>query len=216
MENVDAEGIQQPPIQTENKNLNNANELFVWPWVGIVANIPVEWKDSRYVGESGTKLKEDLTKKGFNPLRVHPLWSYKGHSGFATIEFTKDWGGLKNAVMFEKSFETDHRGKSDWCNSENRRRDVLYGWIAREDDYNSKDLIGEHLRKCRDLKSISDLEAEDNRKTTKLVSKLASVIEVKNMKLEEMKSKFNQTSISLSNLIRQKDEMLQVYNEGIY
>ncbi|CAK7331528.1 unnamed protein product [Dovyalis caffra] len=35
-------------------------KLFVWPWMGIVANIPTQVKDGRRVGESGSKLRTFL------------------------------------------------------------------------------------------------------------------------------------------------------------
>ncbi|PQQ11705.1 factor of DNA methylation 4 [Prunus yedoensis var. nudiflora] len=90
------------------------DQWFVWPPMGILANVRTELKDGRHVGESGSKLKTDLASKGFNPLRVHPLWTYRGHSGFAIVEFEKSWEGFHNAKSFDKSFEVDHRGKGDY------------------------------------------------------------------------------------------------------
>ncbi|KAF8396789.1 hypothetical protein HHK36_018422 [Tetracentron sinense] len=189
------------------------DEHFVWPWRGIVVNLPTERKDGRYVGESGSKLKEQLARKGFNPIRVHPLWNYRGHSGSAIVEFRKDWPGFNNAMSFEKAFEADHRGKDDW-NKKHRGSDI-YAWVARGDDYNSPALIGDHLRKNGDLKTISEIVAEEARKTTKLVSNLTNVIEVKNKHLKEMECKFNETSISLNILMEEKDKLHQAYNEEI-
>ncbi|KAK2995948.1 hypothetical protein RJ640_003740 [Escallonia rubra] len=191
----------------------DANESFVWPWMGIVANIHVQWKDGRYIGESGSRIRDDFTKKGFNPLRVHPLWNYRGHSGYAIVEFSRDWPGFYNAMRFEKSFEADHRGKRDYYEAE--YVDDLYGWVARDEDYNSHDIIGEHLRKAGDLKTIPAIEAEDKLKATKLVSNLTNVIEVKNMRLREMEIEYNETNMCLTNVMSEKDEMLREYNEEI-
>ncbi|KAK3020254.1 hypothetical protein RJ639_045578, partial [Escallonia herrerae] len=190
-----------------------ADESFVWPWMGIVANIHVQWKDGRYIGESGSRIRDDLTKKGFNPLRVHPLWNYRGHSGYAIVEFSRDWPGFYNAMRFEKSFEAGHRGKRDYYEAEHV--DDLYGWVARDEDYNSHDIIGEHLRKAGDLKTIPAIEAEDKLKATKLVSNLTNVIEVKNMRLREIEVKYNETNMCLTNMMSEKDEMIREYNEEI-
>ncbi|XP_059626604.1 factor of DNA methylation 4-like [Cornus florida] len=190
----------------------DVNELFVWPWMGIVANIPLEWKDERW--ESGSKLRDDLARKGFNPVRVRLLWNCRCHSGYAIVEFQKDWLGFNNAMMFEKTFEADHKGKRDYYGSK-CLGDKLYGWVARDGDFYSERIIGEHLRKTGDLKTISEIEAEDKRKTKKLLSNLTNVIEEKKMQLKEMECKYNETSISLTNLISQTYEMYRAYNEEI-
>ncbi|KAI5675645.1 hypothetical protein M9H77_06595 [Catharanthus roseus] len=78
---------------------------IVWPWMVLVANIPVEYKNGKYVGESGRKLREELKCQGYDPVKVHPLWNHRGHSGFAVVEFDGGWGGFNDAMMLEKTFE---------------------------------------------------------------------------------------------------------------
>ncbi|KAA8543870.1 hypothetical protein F0562_021953 [Nyssa sinensis] len=162
-------------------------ELIVWPWMAIVANIPVEYK-------------------------VHPLWNYRGHSGYAIVEFNNDWDGFKNAMTFEKAFEIENHGRRDWYASRNKE-DKLYSWVARDVEYYSKGLIGEYLRKNGDLKTISEIETEDKRKDTKLVSNLTYELEVKNRQCEEMNSKISRTEFFLKNVMKQKEEMIEAYNE---
>ncbi|KAK4491390.1 hypothetical protein RD792_002133 [Penstemon davidsonii] len=191
---------------------NDVNEVYVWPWMGIVANIPVQWKDGRYVGESGSKLRDELTYKGFNPVKVHPLWNYKGHSGYAIVEFKNDGLGLCDAIRFEKDYETNHQGKRDFVGV-GEKGDKRYGWVAREDDYNSKNVIGDYLRKKGNLKTVEQYQEEERQKSSKLVSGLANKIEVQNSLLKEMETKYKETSISLSNLISEKDDMLRAFNE---
>lgn len=191
------------------------DQLFVYPWVGIVANIKTQrGADGRYVGESGTKLRDEFRNKGFNPQKVHPLWNHRGHSGFAVVEFHKDWAGFRNAIMFEKSFEVDHHGKKDFYATRNLG-DKLYGWIARDDDYNSKNLVGDHLRRNGDLKTVSGKEAEDQRKTSTLVTTLTHTLEVKSRCLKEMENKYHETSTYLNMTMVQMDEMNRSRNEGI-
>ncbi|XP_059626605.1 factor of DNA methylation 4-like [Cornus florida] len=187
-------------------------EFFVWPWMAIVANIPVTNKEGQYVGDCGKKLREEWINQGYNPVKVHPLWSYQGHSGFAIVEFNKDWAGFKNAMTFEKSFEVKNQGKMDYY-AARHKGDNLYGWIARQEEYHLKGLIGEYLRKKGDLKTVSDVETEDRRKDVKLVSNLTNQLEDKNRQCEEMKSEISRTEVYMGNVMRQKEVMIQDYNE---
>ena len=192
------------------------DEKLVWPWTGIVVNIPTKrTEEGRYVGESGSKLRDELKSRGFNPTRVHPLWNFRGHSGSAVVEFCKDWPGLHNAMSFERAYEADHHGKKDWL-ANNDQKSGLYAWVARADDYNSTGIIGDHLQKIGDVRTISDIMEEEARKQGKLVSNLKNLIEVKNKCLKEMEERCTQTTVSLSNIIEEKDKLLQAYNEGLF
>ncbi|KAM7492029.1 hypothetical protein LguiA_034950 [Lonicera macranthoides] len=186
--------------------------MFVWPWIGIVVNLSTELKDGRYIRESGSKLRDQLAKRGFIPTRVNPLWNYQGHSGTALVEFNKDWSGFTNAMSFEKAYEVDHHGKKDWLVSEEHNLD-LYGWVARANDYNSDGIIGKNLYKIRDIRTISNIMADEDRRTNKFVSNLINVIEEKKKHFVEMENKLKETSIKLSMLIKEKDKLHQAYNE---
>ncbi|KAK7402192.1 hypothetical protein VNO78_14252 [Psophocarpus tetragonolobus] len=187
------------------------DQLFVWPCMGIVANIATEFIDGRRIGESGSNLRDEFTQKGFRPLRVHPLWNRNGHSGIAIVEFSKDWEGFTSAMNFERSFEAEHCGKRDYNNLRNRGH-RLYGWVARDDDYHSKSIIGDHLRKVGDLQSVSGKQAEEKRKTSLLFSNLAKTLKVKNEKLEQVCSKYDDISVSLNRAMVEKEAMVESYN----
>ncbi|KAF5199510.1 Factor of dna methylation [Thalictrum thalictroides] len=199
-----------PAPQTEEK----VDDIYVWPWMGIVVNLPIELKDGKYVGSSGSKLKHDLTKHGFNPVKVRPLWNCKCYSGTAIVEFKKDWNGFYNAISFDKYFEADRLGKSDW-RARIDHGSQIYGWVAQYDDYHGKGILGENLRKFGDLKTISGIEIEDKRKTNALMSDLSNVIEVKDKNIEEMKCKVEETSSALYKEIGEKEKLVDAYNEEI-
>lgn len=207
-------GPSHPTTEVDSLADHDRDEMFVWPWIGIVVNIPTEIKDGRSVGKSGSNLRDELTERGFNPVRVRPLWNYLGHSGTALVEFHKDWFGFNNAMSFEKAYEGDHHSRRDWM-ANNAKRSGLFAWVARADDYKSDGIIGENLRKIGDIKTISDIMEEEARKTSKLVDNLTNVIETKKMHLEEMKSKFKETESSLSLLVDEKDKLHQAYNEEL-
>nr|QDC18032.1 factor of DNA methylation 4-like B [Hypericum perforatum] len=186
---------------------------FCWPPVGIVANIPTELNNGRRVAASGSRFRDELTMKGFEPVRVTPLWNHMGHSGFAAVEFKGDWDGFSNAMKFEKDFEVKRCGKKDYFSlSVVNRGDKLYGWVAKDDDYRSRNVIGKFLSK-RDLKSVSLREAELRRRSSMLVSNLKGSLHQKDDRLKEIKSKYSETSASVRNLMNQKDKLIQYYND---
>ncbi|XXG75209.1 hypothetical protein AAC387_Pa07g3768 [Persea americana] len=203
-------GPPKPVLEVEPSMTTESDDQFVWPWMGILVNLPTEWKDGKQVGGSPSKLKEQLAK--FRPVKIHALWTFRGHTGNAIVDFTKDWNGFKDAMAFEMAFETDHLGRKDW----NERKSFgpnLYGWVARAEDYNSVGPIGDHLRKNGDLKTISDLQQDESRRNEKLMQNLANEIDVKNKHLKELECKYNETNLSLSKMIEEKDKLHQSYND---
>lgn len=186
-------------------------EPIVYPWMAVVVNIAVELRDGRPVGDSGRKLKEEWTMQGYNPLKVHPLWSKEGHSGTAIVEFTKDWAGFKNVIMFEKAFEMENRGKRDWY-AQRDKVDNLYAWIARDEEYNSKCLIGKYLRKHANLTTIPEIEREEKRRDAKLVCILTKELEMKDKQREDIERKISRTETFLWSVMREKEKMVQGMN----
>ncbi|ONM39966.1 putative transcription factor [Zea mays] len=203
-------GSHATPVEPQ--PLQNRDEKFVWPWMGVLVNVPTEWKDGRQIGESGNRLKEQLSH--FCPLRVIPLWTFRGHTGNAIVEFGKDWNGFRNARTFESHFAAGGFGKKDWIGKKNQGSE-LYGWLARAEDYNSPGIIADHLRKNGDLKSVNDLAKEGARKNDRLVANLANQIEVKNRYLQELECKYSETTASLEKMMGQREQLLQSYNEGL-
>ncbi|WCJ44654.1 XH/XS domain-containing protein [Euphorbia peplus] len=210
---------QSKPFHSDTSNSviqNESNRKYVWPCMGIVANIQRQLKNGRLVGESGSKLRDELARKGFDPVKVIPLWNHVGHSGFAIVEFKKEWDGFKNAILFDKDFKVNHSGKEEYFKlSPKDRGERLYGWVASDSDYYSKTIIGDHLKKNGDLKSVDDKESEDKQKDSKLVTNLSNTLEMKTRSLEKMEVRYNQKTESLKRLIEEKDWMLKKYNEDI-
>ncbi|XP_055811297.1 uncharacterized protein LOC129881012 isoform X2 [Solanum dulcamara] len=189
-------------------------ELFVWPWIGVVVNLPTEFKDGRYVGESGSSLKDQLIRKGFNPTRVRTLWNDLGHSGIALVEFKKDWFGFSNAISFEKAYEADDHGKKNW-EANNDKKSDFYAWIARADDYQATNVVGEKLRKVGDLRTVSDIMEEETRKNRILVSSLTNAIEVKKLHIKVLEDKLRETIQSVQQLVVVNAKLRQANNEEI-
>ncbi|CAL5200158.1 unnamed protein product [Lathyrus oleraceus] len=196
--------------------VNTAEDEFVWPWMVVLANNVTNYdpKSGKYIGKSHKKIKDDLYAKGFQPPKVTALWNNKGQTPFVIVEFGKEWDGFNNALKLESSFEADHCGKRDYMDLR-ERGDKLFGWMARRDDYNFRDIVGKHLRDNGDLKTVSGKEAEDNRKALKLVSGLANTLKQKNKELEQTASKYDEASVFLTKVMDQKEEMLEHFNKEI-
>lgn len=197
-------------------------ELIVWPFMVVVANIPVTLKNNKFVGDSGRKLKDEWIKKGYNPLRVHPLWSYRGHSGLAVVEFGKKWDGFSNAMKLVKDFEVNEHGRKDFYDRGRCKDDKLYAWIARDEDYNSYGLVSDYLTKNGDLKTVSEIEKEDEAKSSKLIMVLQNLIEEKSKISEEIESKISTTDLHMADAmeelafaIKKKEVMTEDFNKRI-
>lgn len=90
----------------------------------------------------------------------------------------------------------------------------LYGWVARTDDYNRSDIVGKNVKKKRDLKSISQLMEEDERKMAHLVENMSQSIEMKRQCKQELEQKVNETSRCLESLALHNILLNKTYQEG--
>ncbi|KAI3989738.1 hypothetical protein MKX01_009230 [Papaver californicum] len=217
----DCAPVKGDPMEEEVEEGQNADvglssvveeEKFVYPWKGVLVNLEREFKDGRYVAPSGNRIKEQLTKDGFNPVKVHSLWDAHGSTGKAIVEFTNDWSGFRSAMSFENTFNSTWHGKGhyglDRCGLGG-----MYGWVAREDDYKSDGVVGNFLSRNGDLKTIKDIEDEDLRKNKQLVTNLVHLVDEKNKNLGQVQLQYNETSYSLKNLASQHDKLNKKYNE---
>ncbi|KAG6382424.1 hypothetical protein SASPL_157908 [Salvia splendens] len=181
-----AAGISQGSTsEVDNRALHEScdkNELYVCPWMGIVANVPVQWKNGR-------------------------------HSGYAIIEFKCEWLGLYDALRFEKAYEARHQGKRDYFGMMKRMwTSYMVGWLERVIPH-TDNVVGDYLQKHGDLKSIAQRQNEEKIKNSKLLSQLENTLDAQNRNLKEMENKCKETSISLINVIGEKDKMIQAFNE---
>ncbi|KAL1204785.1 Factor of DNA methylation 3 [Cardamine amara subsp. amara] len=190
-------------------------ERLVWPWKGIVVNIPTTMTQDgmSYTGESGPKLKDELIRRGFNPIRVRTVWDRFGHSGSGIVEFNRDWKGLHDALVFKKAYQEDGHGKKDWlCGAADSS---LYAWLANADDYYRANYLGEDLRKTGDLKSTSRFAEEEARKDQKLVQRLNLSSENKQYRLKKLEEKYSKDSIQLKYETEETEKLLRRYSEDL-
>jgi len=164
----------------------------------------------------GRIIKEELIMKGFHPTKITALWNHQGQTPFAIVELGREWDGFHNAMMLERGFQAEHCGKRDYLGLwEQERGDRLFGWMARRDDYNVKDIVGKHLQEKGDLKTVYGKEAEDDRKVKKLVSGLTNTLKRKTEELEQTASKYDEVNVSVRKAMGQKEKMLEHFNKGI-
>lgn len=186
-------------------------ELYVWPWMGIITNIVIEPSDKETMLDSKYWLERFSRYK---PLEVHIFWNEHNPTAQAIVKFNNDWNGFMNATEFEKSFESEHRSKKDWTARGNHPGSKVYGWCARADDNDAEGPIGEYIRKEGKLRTISDIVQEAAQDKNSIVANLASKIDMTNENLNELQYKFNEKNLSLSRMLEEKDRLHYAFVEG--
>ncbi|CAJ2656480.1 unnamed protein product [Trifolium pratense] len=176
----EADQIPQPDLIQPVNQPAHPVENYVWPWTGIIVNIKRKLQDPAYW------LKE-ISK--YKPLNFH-IFLVDGDAQ-AVIDFNNDWNGFMNASEFEKSLETKHHGKKDWNSMDLQASSDIYGWVAREDDYNCEGPIGENS----------------------IVENLANEIDITNENLNKMQYKYNEKNMSLSRMLEEKDKLHNAFVE---
>ncbi|KAK9669553.1 hypothetical protein RND81_13G139100 [Saponaria officinalis] len=180
-------------------------ELYCWPWVGIVVNIVTDAK-----AESAFWMK-NFSK--YKPLAVEVFHNEEEETSKAVVHFDEGWTGFRNAVEFEKSFEAGLHSKKEYLAVKGNLGSGMYGWVARADDHHAEGQIGDYLRKKGELKTLSDIVQEAKQGKESIVVSLANEIDLKNQNLDEMQSKFNEKTMSLSRMLEDKDRLHQAFYE---
>ena len=190
----------KPPKKEEEK---------VWPWMGILVNLPTDLNCANSVQECEDRLGSQLSR--FRPCRVIVKLDSNGQIDHSIIKFAEDWTGLEDALAFDKHFIVEKYSKTDW-NKINCRKDDLYGWLARSDDYNSPGSIGEHLRSIGVLQKISDREQEG---TDRRVAYYRRQMEESNEHIQGLVLKTNQNVMKLDRMMKDKDRLIEEHNESM-
>ncbi|XWS16531.1 hypothetical protein CRYUN_Cryun34aG0096600 [Craigia yunnanensis] len=189
------QAVNQTPEQTD---------LYVWPWMGIIMNVVAESKDKDALHDQGYWLKRFAKYK---PLDVQCFWNEVHMTGQAILKFNSDWNGYVNATEFEKAFESEHHSKKHWIGQQTQLDSNIYGWCARTDDYHSNGPIGEYIRKVGKLQTISDIVQEAAQDRNNVVANLTTRIDLTNENLDELQYKYNETTMSLSRMLEEKDKL---------
>ncbi|KAG6394753.1 hypothetical protein SASPL_145343 [Salvia splendens] len=141
------------------------------------------------------------------------FWDDHQRNAQAVLRFDHDWFGFKNAMEFEKSFEANGRSKKGWDDRRTSPGNNLYGWFAREEDYNSGGPVGDYHRKKGELKTIADLVQEATKDRDQIVGNLVNEIDLKNENLDQLQTKYNDKTLSLSRMLEEKDELHRSFYE---
>ncbi|KAK1386261.1 Factor of DNA methylation 1 [Heracleum sosnowskyi] len=204
LENDLGDETEQPPqVAAPAAPHSNQDELLCNPWTGIVVNI-VKGYDRGKTIFSEEYLMDKFSK--YKPKEIVLLLDREKLTGQAIVKFNNSWSGLTNAMEFEKSFQTDHHSKKDWVSHKPLTGQLMFGWFARADDYESEGVIGDYLRKSSELKTISDVLREEEYDKHNRIQTLTSELDKRLENLDELQTKYNEKSMSLSRLLDEKSQ----------
>jgi hypothetical protein len=188
---------------------------FAWLWVCVLA-ADSGFNTEDYAGRVVT----------CNFAEVVPLFSdeIEGGETFAVVRFTNGWSGFNDVLTLENHFSVNKLGRNEWI-ARNNGQDAaevdggkdevkVYGWIAREGDYNAVSVVGRFLRKHTNLKTINDVSRFFSERSEQTVAALASHIEAKNRYLLDLETKKNATEFSISWLEVDNRKLHEAYSEG--
>lgn len=195
--------------EPEPQPIEQKEEVYCWPWIGVVVNIVDDGKAGKQLADGGFWMK---TFSKYKPLGVEVFHDEQEQIVQAVVHFEKEWTGFKNAGDFEKSFQAGRHGKKEWIADKENLSSGIYGWFARADDYHAEGQMGDYLRKNCELRTIADVMQMG--KQDEIVVDLANQIDLKNQNLDEMQSKVNEKAMSLSRMLEEKDKLHQAFYEG--
>lgn len=210
----DAE-VPRPQVTSSSWKQSQAveNDIYVWPWMGIVIN-PVRRTDNNKLLLDSAYWSKKFAR--FNPLEVKTLWLEQESVVAVIPQFNSGMSGFKSATELEKEYEIRGCGKKDWSDKRGDWRSKAYGWCARADDYNSQGSIAEYLSKVGKLRSFSDICNEEIQNKNIVVDDLANKIAMTNEDLNKVQFKYNEKAISLRRVLIEKDELDRAYKKGLY
>ncbi|XP_062193007.1 factor of DNA methylation 1-like [Phragmites australis] len=189
-------------------------ERYAWPWACVLA------------AGAGFNAEDFASRVAmFSLVEVVPLFvdDMEGMETFAIVRFTNDWSGFNDALTLENHFSVNKLGKKEFetrnsglgvAEVEGREGEVkVYGWVAREGDYNAASVVGRFLRKHTNLKTIDEVSKIESERSGKVVATLASEIEAKNQYLQDLETKKNATELSIARLEEDNRKLHEAYNE---
>lgn len=207
MDEAAAVVIQQPVRQ-----MPQQDDLYVWPWCGIIANIVAEEHTCQELED-----KQYLLRKfaKYKPLTVLFFGDEGGFSAKAILTFGSDWHAFISSGEFEKDFSSENHSKKDWNALKTDPGSSMYAWCARQDDYEEEGQLGAHLREVGKLRTITGIVEEANDKRIRSVANLASRIDTTNESLVELQYKYNEKALSMTRMLEEKDKLHFAFVEGI-
>ncbi|KAL6499662.1 hypothetical protein OROGR_027572 [Orobanche gracilis] len=193
--------VKPPQLELANEQ-PNTEERFVWPWKGIVASI---FRKPKNETEEYWLRKFELYK----PKEAHVLHGKDDPRGYVVLEFGTEWTGYRQVMKLDTDFQTDCHGKKDWDSRMEWPGSDLYAWIGGAEDYNSEGVVGDYLREKAVLKTVSEVSQDAWKEQTKKVANLVGEIESTNMNICEVETSYSERSLSLMNIMAEREELHQ-------
>ncbi|CAL4895640.1 unnamed protein product [Urochloa decumbens] len=185
--------VLQPMLMDPHVPQHTRDEQFVWPWMGILVNMP-----SEFFGKSANRLKEHFSS--FHPVKVHPVYSKGSPTRDAIVEFGKDWSGFRNARAFESHFTMKGCSKNCWKEMKHRGTEP----IGRGN--NSLSRILKKSRRCDSFLNRIHRVVGENRKLQSDLQGMMYELDTRNKQIEELSAQSECNSKELE-LEKQKNAL---------
>ncbi|XP_062183171.1 factor of DNA methylation 1-like [Phragmites australis] len=125
-----------------NADADNAGELLVWPWTGVLA---MTTADGDATSTLAFHAQQHFAGIATTALQEEPA-SHHQHQDFLLLHFGKNWAGLRDAMSLARHFagagrrEWQRRGEGDSTGG------GVFGWAAEEEDLLGDNAVGRFLR----------------------------------------------------------------------
>nr|QDC18028.1 factor of DNA methylation 1-like A [Hypericum perforatum] len=190
--------------------LSKEKDLIVYPWMGIAARKVRHPKEKDMVMDSRYWLKKfDV----YQPSEVCTFWNTDDQSVQVVLSFNPDWKGFAQVMEFDKSFESERRGRENWGSQRAKPVAVTYGWWAKANDYDSEGPIGEYLRKRGKLTTTTEVKKEEAESTAAKVTGLAYKIDERNNDLKKWEEDYVKQTLFLARMLEENDKLQLAFLE---
>ncbi|XP_061356217.1 factor of DNA methylation 5-like [Gastrolobium bilobum] len=195
------DSLSKPVLEIANEQPKQ-DQMFVWPWKGIVANILGKSNHESENNDSELWLKRF---EQYKPKEAHVLHCADDPRGYVILDFGTEWIGFRQVMKLDTDFLTANHGKKDWDSREESHGSDFYAWCARAEDYNSEGLVGTYLREKTELKTTSKVTQDSWKERSQTVAHLVEEIDFSNKIIGEVEKKYTETSISLNRIMEERD-----------
>ncbi|OEL27855.1 Factor of DNA methylation 2 [Dichanthelium oligosanthes] len=144
---------------------DDAGELLVWPWTGILAMSTTAGEDADDVATTTLAFHahQHFASVTTTALQEEPTNHQHRQQHFLLFHFGKSWAGLRDAMSL--AFHFAGAGRREWRRrgeGDSEGAGVVFGWAAVEEDLLGDGAVGRSLRESgAAARSVEDVEKDE-------------------------------------------------------